>query len=146
MPLGDAASGGERSRVALAVEVALADVDDVQVLVFDEVDAGIGGAAAMAVGEKLARIAAARPDRQVLCVTHLAQVAAFADRHHVVEKDVVGGRTVTTVRPAIEDRAAELARMISGSPDGDAAVAHAAELLGEARRRRAVRRTSAVAG
>ena len=121
-PLGQAASGGERSRVSLAVEVALADVDDVEVLVFDEVDAGIGGATASAVGEKLARLALGREGRprQVLCVTHLAQLAAFADVHHVVEKGLRGGRTVTTTRRVgDDDRVEELARMLGGeSPSG----------------------------
>ncbi|HEX9888823.1 MAG TPA: DNA repair protein RecN [Nitriliruptorales bacterium] len=134
-PLSKAASGGERSRVALAVEVALADVNDAQVLVFDEVDAGIGGATAMAVGEKLARLSAGR---QVLCVTHLAQLAAFADVHHVVEKGVRDGRTVTEARQvADQDRVAELSRMLSGDPTRDAALGHARELLDEARTRRA---------
>jgi DNA repair protein RecN (Recombination protein N) len=134
-PIAQAASGGERSRVSLAVEVALADVDDIAVLVFDEVDAGIGGATAMAVGEKLARLAAGsegRP-RQVLCVTHLAQIAAFADVHHVVEKGVRGGRTVTTTRRiAEEDRVAELARMLGGEASTAAGLEHARELLSRA--------------
>ncbi len=139
-PLGQAASGGERSRVSLAVEVALADVDDVDVLVFDEVDAGIGGATAMAVGEKLARLATGaegRP-RQVLCVTHLAQLAAFADVHHVVEKGVRDGRTVTTTRRVAEDdRVAELARMLGGEATAAAGLEHARELLARAGERRA---------
>jgi DNA repair protein RecN (Recombination protein N) len=139
-PLGQAASGGERSRVSLAVEVALADVDDAQVLVFDEVDAGIGGATAMAVGEKLARLAAGsggRP-RQVLCVTHLAQLAAFADVHHVVEKGLSGGRTVTTTRQVgQDDRVPELSRMLGGDPTASAGLDHARELLEVARTRRA---------
>ena len=135
-PLATAASGGERSRVALAIEVALADVEDAAVLVFDEVDAGIGGATAMAVGEKLARLAAGGR-RQVLCVTHLAQLAAYADVHHVVEKGIADGRTVTTSRHvADDDRVAELSRMLGGDT-GDAARAHARELLDEAGRRRA---------
>ncbi|MBW3577930.1 MAG: DNA repair protein RecN [Actinobacteria bacterium] len=135
-PLGEGASGGERSRVALAVEVALADVEDARVLVFDEVDAGVGGATAMAVGEKLARLAV--DGRQVLCVTHLPQLAAFADVHHVVEKGIRGGRTVTTSR-SVEggDRPAELARMLSGGAGRGAGVAHAQELLAEASSRRA---------
>ncbi len=134
-PLATAASGGERSRVALALEVALADVDEASVIVFDEVDAGIGGATALAVGAKLARLA---HGRQVLCVTHLAQLAAFADVHHVVEKGVRGGRAVTTSRTVEEDgRAAELARMLSGDPGRDAGLRHAEELLAEARGRRA---------
>ncbi len=139
-PIAQAASGGERSRVSLAIEVALADVDDAQVLVFDEVDAGIGGATAMAVGEKLARLAAGidGPRRQVLCVTHLAQLAAYADVHHVVEKGVAGGRTVTTTRRvADDDRAAELARMLGGDADARAGLEHARELLDTARTRRA---------
>jgi DNA repair protein RecN (Recombination protein N) len=134
--LARAASGGERSRVSLAVEVALADVDDASVLVFDEVDAGIGGATAMAVGEKLARLAGER--RQVLCVTHLAQLAAFADVHHVVEKGLREGRTATTTRQVAEgERVAELSRMLGGDPEATAGVEHARELLDTARVRRA---------
>jgi DNA repair protein RecN (Recombination protein N) len=134
--LARAASGGERSRVSLAVEVALADVDDASVLVFDEVDAGIGGATAMAVGEKLGRLAGER--RQVLCVTHLAQLAAFADVHHVVEKGLRDGRTATTTRQVAEaDRVAELSRMLGGDPEATAGVQHARELLDTARERRA---------
>ncbi|MBW3659070.1 MAG: DNA repair protein RecN [Actinobacteria bacterium] len=138
-PLATAASGGERSRVALAVEVALADVDDAAVLVFDEVDAGIGGATALAVGEKLARLAtAAGGGRQVICVTHLAQVAAFADVHHVVEKGLRDGRTVTTTRLVDEDqRPAELSRMLGGDATREAGIGHARELLAEAAGRRA---------
>ncbi|MEX2626305.1 MAG: hypothetical protein WD225_05440, partial [Ilumatobacteraceae bacterium] len=139
-PLAQAASGGERSRVSLAVEVALADVDDARVLVFDEVDAGIGGATALAVGQKLARLAHGgdgRP-RQVLCVTHLAQLAAFADVHYVVEKGLAGGRTVTsTRRVAPDDRAAELARMLGGEATAAAGLEHARELLAQARQRTA---------
>ncbi|MFT4745134.1 MAG: DNA repair protein RecN (Recombination protein N) [Nitriliruptoraceae bacterium] len=131
-----AASGGERSRVALAIEVALADAEGASVLVFDEVDAGIGGATAMAVGEQLARLARTGAGRQVLCVTHLAQLAAFADVHHVVTKQVVGERTVTTVRRIADDaRAAELSRMLGGDAGGDAGLAHAAAMLEEAARR-----------
>jgi len=138
LALAQAASGGERSRVALAIEVALADVDEASVLVFDEVDAGIGGATALKVGEKLARLAAGDRGRQVLCVTHLAQLAAFADVHHVVEKGLSGGRTVTTARRVAEDhRVGELARMLGGDPDADAGREHARELLDTARARRA---------
>ncbi|HEV2786108.1 MAG TPA: DNA repair protein RecN, partial [Solirubrobacteraceae bacterium] len=132
-PLATAASGGERSRLCLAVEVALADHEDIEVLVFDEVDAGVGGAAAVAVGEKLARLA---EGRQVLCVTHLAQIAAFADVHHVIEKGIDGGRAVTTTRVVSEsDRASELARMLSGNPGGASALEHARELLRDAQAR-----------
>ncbi|CAN5363667.1 DNA repair protein RecN [soil metagenome] len=127
LPLGRAASGGERSRVALAVKVALADADDTPVMVFDEVDAGIGGETALAVGRKLARLA---KGRQVLCVTHLAQLAAFADAHFVVSKQAEGATTVTQVVQLDEaDRAAELSRMLSGASGSAAALSHARELL-----------------
>jgi DNA repair protein RecN (Recombination protein N) len=127
LPLGKAASGGERSRVALAVRLALADVDETPVLVFDEVDAGIGGKVAVEVGRKLGALARGR---QVLCVTHLAQLAAFADVHFLVEKGMAEGeRTVATVRALDEDeRVTELSRMLSGSPDSELAAGHAAEL------------------
>ncbi len=131
LPLGKAASGGERSRVALSVRLALADADATPVLVFDEVDAGIGGAVALEVGRKLARLARGR---QVLCVTHLAQLAAFADAHVVVRKETAGGRTRAEVRTLADDeRVTELARLLSGQPDSEAATRHAAELLATAR-------------
>ncbi len=124
------ASGGERSRVALALEVALADVTDAQLLVFDEVDAGIGGATAMQVGAKLAMLA--RSGRQVVCVTHLAQLAAWADGHWTVDKVMADGATTTVVEPVSADgRVAELARMLGGDTT-EAARAHAAELLDDA--------------
>ncbi len=130
LPVGKAASGGERSRVALAVRLALADADATPVLVFDEVDAGVGGATALAVGEKLARLARGR---QVLCVTHLAQLAAYADSHLVVEKASGEGRTTATVRRVDEtERVTELSRMLSGEAGGAAATDHAAELLASA--------------
>lgn len=133
--IADGASGGERSRVALALEVVLAAGDDRGVLVFDEVDAGIGGSTALAVGAKLSRLArdVNRP-RQVLCVTHLAQVAAFADQHHVVEKTVRDGRTVTSVRRVGDDaRVEELSRMLGGEATAEAGLAHARGLLDAAR-------------
>ena len=131
-----AASGGERSRVMLAIEVTLADAEGASVLVFDEVDAGIGGATALAVGETLARLARVGAGRQVLCVTHLAQLAAFADVHHTVVKEVVDGRTVTRVqRVADDDRVAELARMLGGDAGGDVGRAHARRLMEEATHR-----------
>ena len=131
LPIGKAASGGERSRIALAVRLALADADDTQVLVFDEVDAGIGGATATAVGRKLAGLARGR---QVLCVTHLAQLAAHADAHFRVEKREVDGRTVAEVALLEEPaRVDELSRMLAGDPDSDIAAEHAAELLANAR-------------
>ncbi|CAN5202555.1 DNA repair protein RecN [soil metagenome] len=131
LPLAKAASGGERSRIALAVRLALADADATPVLVFDEVDVGIGGAVAIAVGRKLAALA---QGRQVVCVTHLAQLAAFADAHFSVEKATAGARTVATVRRLDDDeRVTELSRMLSGSPDSALATGHAAELLAAAR-------------
>jgi DNA repair protein RecN (Recombination protein N) len=118
--------------VALAVRLALADADDTPVLVFDEIDAGIGGQVALAVGRKLALLARGR---QVLCVTHLAQLAAFADGHFAVEKAAgTDARTVARVRALAEDqRLVELSRMLSGSPDSARAAQHAAELRGVAR-------------
>jgi DNA repair protein RecN (Recombination protein N) len=128
-PLSKIASGGEVSRVMLAVKGVLGAADDVEVLVFDEVDAGVGGRTALAVGRRLAQLAR---DHQVLVVTHLAQVAAFADAHVTVGKKTAGGRTTTTVDPVSgEVRVAEVARMLSGS-DTDAGLAHARELLAEA--------------
>lgn len=136
--LADAASGGERSRVALALEVVLTAEQGRGVLVFDEVDAGIGGSTALAVGEKLARLAGPGGSaRQVLCVTHLAQVAAAADAHHLVEKAVVDGRTVTRVQRVPDDeRAHVLSRMLGGEATADAGLDHARGLLAAARERR----------
>ena len=127
LSLAKAASGGERSRVALAIRAALADADDTPVLVFDEVDAGIGGETALAVGRMLARLAAGR---QVLCVTHLAQLAAFADAHFVVTKTTVHDRTVASLQRLVAgERVTELSRMLSGTPNSERAAQHAAELL-----------------
>lgn len=138
--LADAASGGERSRVALALELVLSADRGHGVMVFDEVDAGIGGSTALAVGEKLARLAAEGTSaRQVLCVTHLAQVAAYADAHHLVEKSVRDGRTVTTVhRVADEDRPSVISRMLGGDATADAGLEHARGLIAAARARRRV--------
>jgi DNA repair protein RecN (Recombination protein N) len=125
-PLSKVASGGEVSRVMLALKGVLGEADAVPVLVFDEVDAGIGGATAQAVGERLASLARSH---QVLVVTHLAQVAAYADVQMVVEKQEHEGRTVTTVRHvAGEERVAEVARMLSGGTS-ETGIAHARELL-----------------
>ena len=134
MPFAKAASGGERSRVALSLRLALADADRTPVLVFDEVDAGIGGATALEVGRKLASLA---QGRQVLCVTHLAQLAAHADAHFRVEKHQRGDRTVAEVRKLEgAERVGELSRMLSGSTDGGVAAEHAAQMLSAARARR----------
>jgi DNA repair protein RecN (Recombination protein N) len=125
-PLARIASGGEVSRVMLALKTVLGGADVVPVLVFDEVDAGIGGSTAVAVGRQLAALATRH---QVLVVTHLAQVAAFADHHLVVEKAESAGRAVTRVSEVSGDaRVAEIARMLSGS-DSATGLAHARELL-----------------
>jgi DNA repair protein RecN (Recombination protein N) len=131
-PLARIASGGELSRILLAVKRTLARRDPVATYVFDEVDAGIGGAVAEAMGRVLADVAGSR---QVLCVTHLPQVAAFADRHHRVEKRVAAGRTRAAVAllEAEEERRREVARMMAGATITDAALAHAAALIEAAR-------------
>jgi DNA repair protein RecN (Recombination protein N) len=127
LELGRFASGGERSRIALALRLALADADDTPILVFDEVDAGIGGGVARAVGAKLGALARGR---QVLCVTHSAQLAAHADAHFVVTKRAVDGRARSSVQLLDRDaRVAELSRMLSGATDSDVAARHAEELL-----------------
>ncbi len=122
------ASGGELSRVMLAIEVVIAGTDPVPTFVFDEVDAGIGGAAAIEVGRRLARLA---ESSQVIAVTHLAQVAAFATNHLSVVKSNDGAVTASSVRRLDgEEREAEMARLLSGLADSDAALTHARELLG----------------
>jgi DNA repair protein RecN (Recombination protein N) len=130
-PLKSVASGGELSRALLALQ-SLLNAHPSGAVVFDEVDAGIGGAVAEAVGRRLARVAR---DRQVLCVTHLAQVSAFADRHYVVEKRVVRGRTITEVREVDgRDRVREVARMLAGEVVTGSAEKNAEELIGRVRR------------
>jgi DNA repair protein RecN (Recombination protein N) len=134
LPLQKGASGGELSRVMLAIEVVFAGVGGPPTLVFDEVDAGVGGRAAVEIGRRLARLAR---NHQVLVVTHLPQVAAFADRHLVVAKDTGGAITTSGVRVVEEtERARELARMLAGLPDSDLGIAHAEELLAVAQRER----------
>uniref|UniRef100_UPI000E3B5AFE DNA repair protein RecN n=1 Tax=Allorhizocola rhizosphaerae TaxID=1872709 RepID=UPI000E3B5AFE len=135
LPLQRGASGGELSRVMLAIEVVFAGVGGPPTLVFDEVDSGVGGTAAVEIGKRLARLAR---NHQVLVVTHLPQVAAFADRHLVVAKDTGGAITTSGVRVVEEaERSRELARMLAGLPDSDLGIAHAEELLTVAQRERA---------
>lgn len=123
-PLRAIASSGELARVMLALKTVLADQDSVPVLVFDEVDANVGGETAHAVGEKMARIA---KKHQVLCITHLAPVAAYAANHYVVAKEVKGGRTESRIELLEKaERVEELARMLGG---GTAATRHAEDLL-----------------
>jgi DNA repair protein RecN (Recombination protein N) len=132
LPLQKGASGGELSRVMLAIEVVFAGAGGPPTLVFDEVDAGVGGQAAVEIGRRLARLARTH---QVLVVTHLPQVAAFADRHLVVAKDIGGAITTSGVRIVEEtERARELSRMLAGLPDSDLGIAHAEELLAVAGR------------
>ncbi len=126
-PVAKSASGGELSRVMLALEVVIAGEDSVPTFVFDEVDAGVGGAAAIEIGRRLARLS---EKAQVIVVTHLAQVAAFATNHLRVVKDTGGEVTVSSVQALKgEDRVAEMARLLSGLPDSESGLAHARELI-----------------
>jgi DNA repair protein RecN (Recombination protein N) len=132
-PLDRVASGGELSRIALALKACLAlhpaKSGGVRTLVFDEVDSGVGGAAAETIGRRLKRIARSS---QVLCVTHLAQIASFADHHYVVEKKQVGGRTSASVEElTAEQRVREIGRMLSGQHLSEEALRHAARLVEE---------------
>ncbi len=126
-PLARVASGGELSRVMLALKTILARVDAVPTLVFDEVDAGIGGRVALQVGDTMRRVA---EHHQVLAITHLPQIAARAHHHIVVTKGAPGGvTTADTCAVEGEDRIAEVARMLGGDPESDVSRAHARELL-----------------
>ncbi|HWR98739.1 MAG TPA: hypothetical protein VN317_10000, partial [Candidatus Methanoperedens sp.] len=130
-PLARIASGGELSRVMLALKTALADADQVPTLVFDEVDIGIGGRTARAVGERLRAVA---HGRQVLCITHLPQIASLAHVQYTIEKRVAAGSTRVRVRRLEENgRVDEIARMLAGAAVTEATRRHAAELLGGAR-------------
>jgi len=132
-PLARVGSGGELSRILLALHASAGGAGEGRVLVFDEVDAGIGGAVADAVGARLAELASRN---QVLCVTHLPQVAAHGDRHLRVIKRSVDGRTVATIEPlSWEQRVEELARMLGGRKQTTASRRHASELLTTAARR-----------
>ena len=124
-PLRAIASSGEMARVMLALKTVLAAEDEIPVLVFDEVDANVGGETANAVGEKMKQIAS---KRQVFCITHLPQVAAAADAHYVVSKSVKNGRTISEITLLDKkSRVTELARMLGGQTD--AARKHAEALL-----------------
>jgi len=118
---------GELSRVVLALKAILAQSDAVETIVFDEVDAGIGGGTAEVVGRKLAALA---KHHQVICITHLPQIAKFGDQHFSIAKQVVDGRTLTTIRPLNEkDRQREIARMLGGERITRTTLAHARELM-----------------
>ncbi len=128
-PLAKVASGGELSRLMLAMKCMLAKRDQVETVIFDEVDAGIGGQAAEAVAAKISELAG---HHQVLCITHLPQIAAHATTHYKVEKKVREGRTTTTIKLlAGEERVAELARMLGGEAVSEQTVAYARELAGK---------------
>lgn len=127
MPLARVASGGELSRLMLAIKRLAPDADNVPTVIFDEVDAGIGGAAATAVGRKLRAVSRSS---QILCVTHLPQVAAFADHHHRVIKRELEGRTLTAMECITGDeRVREMARMLGGAQVTDQTLLHAKELI-----------------
>ena len=135
LPLNKGASGGELSRVMLAIEVVFAGADPVPTFVFDEVDAGVGGKAAVEIGRRLARLARLA---QVIVVTHLPQVAAFADTHLVVEKSDTGAVVSSGIgRLDDEGRVRELSRMLAGLEDSEYGRAHAGELLAAAAAERA---------
>lgn len=129
-PLGKGASGGELSRIMLAIELVLASGQELPTMIFDEVDAGVGGAAAVELGRRLKQLS---KSTQVIVVTHLPQVAAFADRQILVSKDNSGEITVSSVRVLQpEERERELARMLSGNSDSEVALSHARELINSA--------------
>jgi DNA repair protein RecN (Recombination protein N) len=126
-PLAGIASGGELSRVVLALKALLAKTDSVETVVFDEVDAGIGGGVAEVVGKKLADLA---NHHQVICITHLPQIAKFGDQHYRISKHVSGGRTRTSIGLlSDEDRYKEIARMLGGEKITQATLEHAREIL-----------------
>ncbi len=121
------ASGGEISRVMLAIKSVLVESDHISTLIFDEVDTGVGGQVALAVGERLAKLASSK---QLLCITHLATIAVRADNHLRVEKTESGGRTLTRVESVKAERqAAEISRMLSGDAESETSLHHARELM-----------------
>ncbi|MBU6348488.1 MAG: DNA repair protein RecN, partial [Actinomycetales bacterium] len=127
VPISRGASGGELSRLMLAVQVVLATADPIDTFIFDEVDAGVGGAAAVEVGRRLARLARTS---QVIVVTHLPQVAAFADKHYVVQAGVGQKVSSTSIREvAADERVVEISRMLAGLSDSSAGADLATELL-----------------
>jgi DNA repair protein RecN (Recombination protein N) len=126
-PLASIASGGELSRVVLALKAILAESDAVETIVFDEVDAGIGGGTAEVVGRKLSDLAR---HHQIICITHLPQIAKFGEHHFSISKHVDDGRTKTAIQPlSREDRTKEIARMLGGEKITQTTLDHARELM-----------------
>ena len=127
LPLAKVASGGELSRIMLALKTIFAQTDPVQTLIFDEIDTGIGGEIAVAVGSHMKNLA---KNRQIFCITHLASIAVYADNQIKVEKGVVAGKTSSVVRNIDgEDRVEEIARMLSGDADTQQSLDHARAML-----------------
>lgn len=126
-PLSKIVSGGELSRIMLALKAILGTKDGIETVIFDEIDAGVSGSSAEKIGRKLKELS---KGRQVLCITHLAQIACLADKHLLIEKSVQGERTLTTVRQlGTQERVRELARLLSGETVSRAALEHAAQML-----------------
>lgn len=129
-PLSAVASGGELSRIMLAIKTVLAGRDDIDTLIFDEIDAGISGKTAWKVSEQLSQVAS---EHQVICITHLPQIAAMADRHFVIEKTSDGENTITDIRPMEEEESlGELARLLGSDALTEAALSNAAEMRRQA--------------
>ncbi|MFA5537209.1 MAG: DNA repair protein RecN [Bacillota bacterium] len=126
-PLAKIASGGEMARIMLALEAILADVEEIESIVFDEADSGIGGRTSLKVGKKLAQIA---KNRQVICITHSPQIASFADFHITLQKKELGGRTITEANNLLgEEKIVDIARMLGGSSQNISAMEHARQLI-----------------
>ena len=133
--LKDIASGGEMSRIMLAFKTVLARKDDIDTLIFDEIDAGISGRTAQAVSEKLSEVAR---EHQVICITHLPQIAAMADTHFRIEKSVQGSSTISTIEPLTEEESIEeLARMLGGAEITEAVINNAREMKSLANNKKA---------
>ena len=125
-PLGDVASGGELSRIMLAIKTVMAEKDQIETLIFDEIDVGISGRTAQKVSEKMAVIGR---NHQVICITHLAQIAAMADSHYLIEKKVLDGKTKTSISLLDQNaEIAELARILGGAEITDTVMRSAAEM------------------
>ncbi len=130
-PLVKIASGGELSRVMLAIKSILADSDGVDTMIFDEIDTGVSGKAAMSIAKKLAVIA---KNKQVICITHLPQLTAMADNHYLIQKNTDGELASTTLKELDEEgRELELARIIDGGEVTELALSHAKQMLENAK-------------